>query len=452
MPGKSDWKFWGDRWDSLNRAMDELAVVLGGQDSAEVPHKETLATLIECLKDFGKKQFETFYKGFDDSLSDSDIPRLRVSVGYPPEYAFSIILDQIACDFEVVQRAACQRMSGGDLAKETLGKADEMARRALKPALDAGLFSTMPAVVTYFQKSPSTRLFPYAPVSLIGIPPSCMGNPTDYLAIPHEIAHYVYNHVQLPDGQDRPPVTADEVVATQIPPNYGRIRNWREEIYADVYACIVGGPVMALDFQDLQLEKLSDVFINDAYSGDGGKHPTPFRRPYIFTAVLSGLDSSNPFIGNLQVRWDSKVNDRVGTDFDRTLTENLKTVVGTLLSLRPSRSEKPLLPEPSSPDTAWYGDLPSTPEDIHSLYTKFAEHINNLTLPSEQEMPLPPAPGTWLSEYNWGKWVAKEKFNLTETPTIRVGDPRATGPGPDWGWIQVLRAAGWTTKWSHIRN
>ncbi|NJN55367.1 MAG: hypothetical protein HC804_11780 [Anaerolineae bacterium] len=79
--------------------------------------------------------------------------------------------------------------------------------------------------------------------------------------------------------------------------------NWLEEIFADVYGCLVAGPVMAYDFQELSLD-------NKDFNEDDGEHPLAAIRPFIYTQVLRTLEQDNAgFYQNapqlLDANWNS---------------------------------------------------------------------------------------------------------------------------------------------------
>jgi hypothetical protein len=128
--------------------------------------------------------------------------------------------------------------------------------------------------VTYFQKSTNIRVIPYAPVALVGLPFTALENKRDFLAIPHEIGHYVFRH-----GQD---------VATNlqgaVPQQPAWRRRWLEEIFCDAYGALIAGPVAGLSFQDMALSKPLHAFVND-----DGEHPVAFIRPNIYLSMFEKM-------------------------------------------------------------------------------------------------------------------------------------------------------------------
>jgi hypothetical protein len=62
---------------------------------------------------------------------------------------------------------------------------------------------------------------------------------------------------------------------------------------------LLAGPVIALDFQDLQLEKAPKQFVED-----DREHPVPIIRPYVYTKALGGM--SSPWAEILNALWTSR--------------------------------------------------------------------------------------------------------------------------------------------------
>jgi len=268
---------WGKRWQALEELLADRQ-----HSYSRLAQKhdvlKTLAVLIDCLHNFGASQFKFFYDGFFND-------RLLPSVDYPAEYVLRATLDQIAFDMAVIQRAVAQRQES-DL-RPTLTKADQFAQHALKLAIDNGLLPTC-TTVTYFNKSYNVRLIPYAPVALIGIPYSCTELKTDYLAIPHEVGHYVYHH-----AAGLAALLHDLIV---MEPDW--VNHWVEEIFADVYGCLVAGPVLGLSFQDILLDNSQAKFV-----ADDGAHPIDAIRPYIYSKTLAEM-GFNKAAQALNERWE----------------------------------------------------------------------------------------------------------------------------------------------------
>ena len=272
---------WQKRWHALEQAIEDVM----NSFPEKLANKKgewqvTLESTLQCLQAFGEKQFNFFQNGFKQDGWLVDSPR------YKAEYALRSTLDQIAFDLTVLQRARNQRLEviARDAefqmltGPEALALADKLAYKALKPAIDSGLLQET-TVITYFQKSAHVRIVPYAPIALIGIPYTCIdteNNARDYLAIPHEAGHYVYWHSKL-NG------TRINALLRSIMPAEPLWRlGWLEEIFADVYGCLVAGPMLTLDFQELLSDNLS-LFEDD------GEHPVAAIRPFLYTDILRAL-------------------------------------------------------------------------------------------------------------------------------------------------------------------
>lgn len=296
-----------DVWDERLQALDNLMHAMSRDyDTLSLPRWGTLKPLLKCLQAFGRDQFTYFHSGFTTG-------QLEMWDAYPPESVYSIVLNQVGYDLEVVQRAVEQRLSGSAAMSQTLKETDRLAWLALKPAVDAGLLPADTTVVTYFQKSPVSRVVPYAPVALIGVPYSSMLVTRDHLAIPHEVGHYVFWHARLPEtGEHLHRVlqrqTFEELkhfVTIESPEFPQWCDTWLEELFADVYGALIAGPVMALNFQDLSLHQPCAEFIT---SDDD--HPVPVLRPDIYLKVLQTATTTDnqwaAWAEVLQPRWHQR--------------------------------------------------------------------------------------------------------------------------------------------------
>jgi hypothetical protein len=335
--------------------MDALFATLQAIKKAipdDVHRKDAIECLIGNLEVFAVGQFEYFNKRF---LANESAPD-----GFSDEQALSRIIVQISADLDVIKRVLQDRAIGskaimdklspdqqalGKAYVETLDIADKLAYQALKPAIDpkeGGMFPqdlqikienaepTRPTVLTYFQKSVSIRLIPYAPIALIGIPFSCMRLPEyvalgaakpknakkvkerfvsvaqDFMAIPHEMGHYLYwngtprltreliNSLSIPLedevldelAKSPYPITVNQLLqAALATPGFvtkSYSLKWAEEIFADIYGCLIAGPYIAKSAQDRQITGRS----RDELLKDDGDHPLPAVRPQLFVDTL----------------------------------------------------------------------------------------------------------------------------------------------------------------------
>jgi hypothetical protein len=171
-------------------------------------------------------------------------------------------------------------------------------------------------VLTYFEKSAEFFRIPYASVALIAIPFTCVSdnNPSDFLAIPHEAGHYVYRRLQS-DDKNR---LRQQIAKVVMPDDYrGWVNAILQEMCADIYGCLIGGPVMALDFQSLSQENSEADFLTS-----DGEHPNAAIRPFIYCQVL-GSESTRPLIqgdwhslaADLSQHWSQVLLQRHATDY-----------------------------------------------------------------------------------------------------------------------------------------
>ena len=280
-----------DRWSALNAlitsSIDRYDAV------ADLPRMETILNLLKSLQAFAKGQFDFFYYGFDYAAKP---PRAEKDRGpllqhwdeFPTQDVLTGILLQIGNDLELIQRAADQRIWAAQQkaleksdVQDALENADKLAWLALQPAIFYKVIEPPTTVLTYFQKSAEFYSIPYAKVAIIAIPFTCVTKATyqDYLAIPHEVGHYVYRNPTVPVKADMDKLR----LSPPVDPVYQRwVKSVFEEMCADIYGCLIGGPVMALDFAGLSLDNSqSDFTISD------GQHPNPALRPLIYCEVLA---------------------------------------------------------------------------------------------------------------------------------------------------------------------
>lgn len=137
-------------WTERLQALDSLMYAMSRDyDTLSLARWDTLKPLIRCLQAYGRDLLTYFHAGF--------ITRRLEMSDDSPEAVYSIVLNQIGYDLEVLQRAVQQRASGSAAMTETLKETDKLAWLALKPAIDAGL-----ATRRHDGRSPTSRSRPSA--------------------------------------------------------------------------------------------------------------------------------------------------------------------------------------------------------------------------------------------------------------------------------------------------
>ncbi|MFO7681470.1 MAG: hypothetical protein R6X34_15605 [Chloroflexota bacterium] len=414
---------WQTRWQALSTTLDEM--IQAYQGLAE----PTFGAVTTCLKAFGGDQFQFFLDGFSNV-------RLLPSPDFPPDNIYRATLDQISYDITAVQQAVDQRQDGFPTMHKALKTADALSQNALNLGIRSDLIKAA-AVITYFLKAPNIRVIPYAPAAVVGIPFTCLTTPQDYLAIPHEIGHYLYHH-----GYGLASALQNLLPAM---PAWGS--GWLEEIFADVYGCLVAGPVIGLDFQDL----LSDNDRQRFTTGDGD-HPVDAIRPFIYTAVLQEMGFVNAAPA-LDQRWLAVLQSRgnpqsitPGPEFgDISLKEGETFVRETAVTILNYLRDHYHIPETA----AWTGDLASPHTNPEQLYQMFAQNLDQLA----------------QTKLNRLEIAAKENKVLVVLPNGARRNQRLIGHTHTWRdwakaqsrqhpkdqlppalWIEIFTAGGWPVK------
>lgn len=457
----SNIQIWDVRWDGLFQYMNNL--LSHYKPIAEKnPRINTIMVTIECLKQFGHTQYGFFRKSFLNDIETDN---------FPAENAIAATLDQISYDIAVLEKAATQRMGATDVLK----KADYLAYEAIRPLLPQAIENEEDrnlvlredtTVLTYFQKSASVRIIPYAPIVLVGIPFTCLSTSIDFLAIPHEVGHYIYRHSLLKvnafneflEGSD-----FDELT-----------KSWFEEIFSDIYGALIAGPVIGLSFQDLQMNKT----IKDFYTDDG-EHPLSILRPYIYINLfkISQNQEISGWISLLAENWKKYLLKR-----SNRLPEELKVVEGVLaegelpkfkliassdvstideyISMseeRITQSERRLdkiiidireILFRRIPDSSWPFDLsaPKEGQSVTELYTKFVEFIEGVSSRTESipELRLGENGIILVNGISVNRKIGDTGLPIEGYKNEFIYEPDTKFVAEEW--LRVLDAGGWTVK------
>jgi hypothetical protein len=303
-------KRWSNSWGSITTVAGQLATYYKTQG----PQLQALGEALDALQVFAGDMLNAFTQGF---AAD----KLKVAA-HPPEEVYSIILAQASNDLEVIQRAADFRLTAVAPLTVGLNEADSRAQDMLNAVAAAGWLPPGTRAITYFQKMPSLRVMPYAGIALIGIPYTCVDEPRDFLAVAHEVGHYVYWHAFRPATESGPrqylceQLMSDAVdrLAVFTTPRHpmfdGWCYAWLEEVFADVFGAWLAGPMCGLTVQDL-----AQTSSNQEFASSDGEHPAPVIRPYLHIKTLGYRTQSVwTHCANLLIdNWDLDARRNVGS-------------------------------------------------------------------------------------------------------------------------------------------
>lgn len=208
-----------DRTDLHNAVADLVAQAdrtLVTQMNGEMPGfaKQQVAHLRAMLEEIAQ------YHGHLQRLFAHDFTnKLTQSRRYSPSHVNRTLLRQVTTDLRIIEQAINQRLPFDDTFlwdSHMLYLSDLMAYEALQPLKDAGIIPRETAIITYFQRQTDIRMTPYYHGVLLGFPSSTSNHavspPDEFLAIPHEIGHYLYRYGAL-DKIPRDPTTLIATVA-----------------------------------------------------------------------------------------------------------------------------------------------------------------------------------------------------------------------------------------------
>ncbi len=441
---------WQGRWDALESYLTSITV-----DDA-TPRAGTLRILLKSLTAFGERQFNFFLDGFDGDKQRYH--QLDLSAEFPIDYVLNTTLIQVSYDTDVLERAVQGRQDGGEKAA-ALELGDQLTHLSLQPAIDAKLIE--PTVsLTYFQKSADIRVIPYAPVALVGVPRTVLKQTEtlyrDYLAVPHEVGHYVFNHGRF---EERSIIDyLRDLVANE--PIW--LQRWLEEIFADVYGAVVAGPAIAIDFQDMLLTHSRERFIHD-----DGDHPIEAIRPYIYSKALEllGFEAEAKVLNERWEKWlKQRKAPREFVPFGESESVNYALARHTLDNVVKRMMESVLKDSAefqTSNNRFWLNpESPTAQSDQYereSLYDRFDAFVESLQsgqksiLPADAVLPElveHDGPKVAVVATN-GDTVNSRGLGLTDTwldALTELDDKKEKLPMSSPVWLLVLSANNWATQ------
>lgn len=252
------------------------------------------------------QQLNTFDRETLQELMHNSATQHQQAKSLPPLHLFRRAFQRIATDHELIQRAVMQRRWNYDPAdgkyhqsEQAVGLLvmDKLASQALAPFQHLLPDHAAPlASITYFSDTTHIHRVPYTQrFILVGVsydrisPDDSAADQTlteknfsafELLAIPHEVGHYLYQHGKLDNGK-----TFAEVAKKFAGNPYYR---WCEEIFADLYGCIVAGPLSVFSMQAF----LASGDQARAWKDDA-EHPAPLIRSYILAEILRMLRTAD---------------------------------------------------------------------------------------------------------------------------------------------------------------
>lgn len=250
----------------------------------------------------------SFFWGSLRNLMQASLQAHRETQTPPPLHLIRTCFRLTGVDAEILQRAIIQRRwevdtAGGyirSLQATSLLVTDKLTAMALAPVQQRLPGSLDVKPLTYFSRETHIHQLPYSDrYVLVGlsydlITPNASrriyGDGSngekklpafELMAIPHEVGHFVYHHARMQDGR------AFLDLGEQFKDN--PYQRWCEEIFADVYGCLVAGPLTALGLQAIlatgDWEQIGE---------DDSEHPTPLVRPFLLSEILRELGRQQP--------------------------------------------------------------------------------------------------------------------------------------------------------------
>lgn len=444
----------------VKNALASLRNLLADQPASDTPRRTDTLHLLNRLEQFGDSQMDYF---------DANLSRSSPFYHYP----FATIISQMSHDLEVFERIMLQRSARAAAFQKTLALADQLCYKALAPAralLEPGLNA-----LTYLQKMPAVRVIPYAPAALIAIPYTTLNQEPrelaqrsitanssaalDFLAIPHEAGHYLFWHGFLPahaeqDAYTRKPLIVElvERLKDKQFKSQPDVRRWLEEVFADVYGCLVAGPVMAIDFQDLALNRSLSEFTED-----DGEHPIPLLRPEVYRIALEKMGTLEglplqEYADAAKERWAKKissrpyfprsVNDDALTRFNPAdVLADLEIMIEEILRVLLQPGFVELRDAPSGARRWWLDDAPLPARSKTTIGTLLYQDFLKRIAEFRETAILPTIPDAYAGE----EWTARFMREAEQARSAGMEfKPLLSGLTPDQ--VAVLWGGGWTTE------
>lgn len=420
-------QIWETRWTVMSKLIGHMAATL----PADLAHRDTFAHLLGNLQAFGQGQFSYFYTKLTNGEPAPD--------GFSQQYALSQTLDQIGRDMTLIGLAIHQREATSPReVRDSLRLTDDFAAAVLKPA--QRYLGGDSKVITYLNKSDLTRVLPYAPVALVGVPFSTVnlddGQPRairDFLAIPHEVGHYVYWHGKTQNSGPYNGMRFCWALPHQI--KHSAVANWAapwaEEVFADTYGARTAGPMITVDFQELLIERDSD----QDFTGNNGEHPTSFIRPEGYCTTLDAI-GLNEWADQMRAAWVEKRR-RIVPDNAPLLLNHGQTVSHAEASAqleRMTQAANSLIPKvnfDAQRAHTLFNDIGSASDKNDLIYRVWLDVLRS----EGGTRGLPGGAGNAPAAFSWADWKAALLADVAIVADLEKGT------APEWN--VVLGAGGW---------
>lgn len=253
------------------------------------------------------EQLNTFYKDRLLWLMKQSYKNHTAAQSLAPLDLIRQSIQEVVNDYTILQQAAIQRQwtpgpdtsKGSFMSEQALNLLiiDKLAQTSIAPFKKL-LPNEDLAIISHLSEKTYLRHLPYSDqVLLLGISYDSISQEGgqladpflanqaihnfELMAIPHEIGHYLYGHGRLKDGRSL------RDVAKQFEGN--QYYRWSEELFSDLYGCIVAGPLTVLSMRAM----LVSINRERAWKDDE-LHPSPVLRIFLLNEMLRILNDIRP--------------------------------------------------------------------------------------------------------------------------------------------------------------
>jgi len=425
-------------WDQRLRIAQSISLDTSGVD-AQIAN--TLNVLTHNLRGFSSNLFQR-------------LKTLNAPENYTKAFALNAILDQIGLDFELANWVTAQRSgkvtSSVKAQQAQLTAFDQAAREMVNDAVNYGLFGSdyqtaptspasiepRPLPITYIMRSPSTRVVPYCPIALIGLPFYALGGPDDALPkayIAREIGRLAFWKGTWRDGvlgwHGNTKIVHRLNVHLRVKKFSQSVIDAASSIFADVFA----GLLMRENGLALALVQASTGSSDRFYAEDPRYELAPALRAEVYMRVLELLHDNN--------------------------VEAWKTALAAMPQALPQRADASNGYQTASVQILPH-DVRSATEEIYAFLQANKRHdlIDHQTLEEQYQANTITwgrwgAENTWSDAPKWGNWFDElkndERGRLADAHRLGVLQKNYHEHDDDFApifWKKLLYARGWVLE------